>query len=60
VPLLPASLIEPLWVELAALIGSDERPELRPLTRGAVTADASPTGSSRGRGGRRVRAGPQW
>jgi hypothetical protein len=27
VPLLPASLIEPLWVEFAALIGSDERPE---------------------------------
>jgi hypothetical protein len=30
VPLLPASLIEPLWVELAALIGSDERPEFAP------------------------------
>jgi hypothetical protein len=30
VPLLPASLIEPLWVELAALIGSDERPEFVP------------------------------
>ena len=29
-PLLPASLIEPLWVELAALIGSDERPEFAP------------------------------
>ena len=29
-PLLPASLIEPLWVELAALIGSDERPEFDP------------------------------
>jgi hypothetical protein len=27
VPLLPASLIEPLWVEFAALIGADERPE---------------------------------
>jgi hypothetical protein len=27
VPLLPASLIEPLWVEFAALIGTDERPE---------------------------------
>ena len=26
-PLLPASLIEPLWVEFAALIGTDERPE---------------------------------
>ncbi|MPZ72972.1 MAG: IS5 family transposase [Nitriliruptorales bacterium] len=26
-PLLPASLIEPLWVEFAALIGSPERPE---------------------------------
>jgi len=30
VPLLPASLIEPLWVELAALIGSVERPEFDP------------------------------
>ena len=29
-PLLPASLIEPLWVELAALTGSDERPEFVP------------------------------
>lgn len=29
-PLLPASLIEPLWVEFAALIGSDERPEFAP------------------------------
>ena len=29
-PPLPASLIEPLWVELAALIGSDERPEFAP------------------------------
>jgi len=27
VPLLPASLIEPLWVEFAALIGSAQRPE---------------------------------
>jgi hypothetical protein len=27
VPVLPASLIEPLWVEFAALIGADERPE---------------------------------
>lgn len=26
-PLLPASLIEPLWVEFAALIGASERPE---------------------------------
>jgi len=30
VPLLPASLIEPLWVEFAALIGADERPEFSP------------------------------
>ena len=29
-PLLPASLIEPLWVEFAALIGSEDRPELSP------------------------------
>ena len=29
-PLLPASLIEPLWVEFAALIGSAERPEFSP------------------------------
>ena len=29
-PLLPASLIEPLWVEFAALIGADERPEFVP------------------------------
>jgi hypothetical protein len=28
--LLPASLIEPLWVEFAALIGSAERPEFSP------------------------------
>ncbi len=30
VPLLPASLTEPLWVEFAALIGTDERPEFSP------------------------------
>jgi hypothetical protein len=30
VPLLPAFLIEPLWVEFAALIGSAERPEFSP------------------------------
>jgi hypothetical protein len=30
VPLLPASLIEPLWVEFAALIGSANRPEFSP------------------------------
>jgi hypothetical protein len=30
VPLLPASLIEPLWVEFATLIGSAERPEFSP------------------------------
>jgi hypothetical protein len=30
VPLLPASLIEPLWVEFAALIGSDQRPVFAP------------------------------
>jgi hypothetical protein len=30
VPLLPASLIEPLWVEFAALIGTDQRPEFDP------------------------------
>lgn len=29
-PLLPASLIEPLWVEFAALIGSVDRPEFSP------------------------------
>ena len=29
-PLLPASLIEPLWVEFAALIGSARRPEFSP------------------------------
>ncbi len=29
-PLLPASLIEPLWVEFAALIGSDQRPVFAP------------------------------
>ena len=29
-PLLPASLIEPLWVEFAALIGSHELPEFSP------------------------------
>ena len=29
-PLLPASLIEPLGVEFAALIGSNERPEYNP------------------------------
>ena len=29
-PLLPASLIEPLWVEFAALIGADGRPEFSP------------------------------
>jgi hypothetical protein len=30
VPLLPASLTEPLWVEFAALIESDQRPEFSP------------------------------
>ena len=29
-PLLPASLIEPLWVEFADLIGSARRPEFSP------------------------------
>lgn len=29
-PLLPASLIEPLWVEFAALIGTADRPEFDP------------------------------
>lgn len=29
-PLLPSSVIEPLWVEFAALIGADERPEFAP------------------------------
>ena len=29
-PLLPASLIEPLWVEFAALIGAENRPEFSP------------------------------
>ena len=29
-PVLPASLIEPLWVEFAALIGSEERAEFSP------------------------------
>jgi hypothetical protein len=45
VPLLPASLIEPLWVEFAALIGSAERPEFSPTTPGAATAAGSRTGS---------------
>src|SRR3712207_2386270 len=30
VPLLPASLTEPLWVEFAALIGEADRPEFCP------------------------------
>jgi Transposase DDE domain len=30
VPLLPASLIEPAWVEFAALIGADQQPEFAP------------------------------
>jgi hypothetical protein len=30
VPLLPASISEPLWVEFAALIGADDRPEFSP------------------------------
>jgi hypothetical protein len=30
VPLLPASIIDPLWVEFAALIGVDEQPEFAP------------------------------
>jgi hypothetical protein len=30
VPLLPASIIDPLWVEFAALIGVDEQPEFSP------------------------------
>ena len=29
-PLLPASLIEPVWVEFAALIGADQQPEFSP------------------------------
>ena len=29
-PLLPASLVEPLWVEFAALIGAEDRPEFSP------------------------------
>ncbi len=29
-PLLPASLIEPLWVEFASLIGEPDRPEFSP------------------------------
>ena len=29
-PVLPASLIEPLWVEFAALIGAENRPEFSP------------------------------
>lgn len=29
-PLVPASLIEPIWVEFAALIGADDRPEYDP------------------------------
>jgi hypothetical protein len=45
VPLLPASLIEPLWVEFAALIGADERPEFVPThPRGAAIVAASRTG----------------
>jgi hypothetical protein len=30
VPLLPASIIDPLWVEFAALIGVDQQPEFSP------------------------------
>jgi hypothetical protein len=30
VPLLPASLIEPLWVEFASLTGESDRPEFSP------------------------------
>jgi hypothetical protein len=30
VPLWPASLIEPAWVEFAALIGASDRPEFAP------------------------------
>jgi hypothetical protein len=40
VPQLPASLIEPLWAEFAALIGSD-RPEFDPAPW-AVTAAEYP------------------
>jgi hypothetical protein len=34
VPLLPTSLIEPLWGELGALIGSAQRPEFSPTYPG--------------------------
>ena len=30
VPLVPSSIIEPLWVEFAALIGADDQPEVDP------------------------------
>jgi hypothetical protein len=33
VPVIPASLIEPVWVEFAAMIGTAERPEFDPPTR---------------------------
>ena len=44
-PLLPASLTEPLWVEFAALIGSTTDPSSTRPTRGDATAAGSPTGS---------------
>jgi hypothetical protein len=44
VPLLPASIIDPLWVEFAALIGVAEQPEFSPTHPWAVTAAASPPG----------------
>ena len=43
-PLLPASLIEPLWVEFTALIESD-RPEFDATHPWGATAAALPTGS---------------
>ena len=33
-PLLPASLIEPLWAEFAALIGAEECPQFSPIKIG--------------------------
>ena len=44
-PLLPASLIEPLWVEFAALTESTDRPSSARPTPGAATAAGSQTES---------------
>jgi len=44
VPLLPASLIEPLWAEFAALIGAEECPEFSPSHPWVVIGAGFPTG----------------